>query len=129
MSESVMRSHGLLAGLRFRERVHEGHQTFTVGSGEVDLESMGEAAFQASLPAGTTVVQIRAASSQLARRVYQHSIGAADDAHQLPLGEHSAASNASPLGNVLHTLNRFLGHLRYKALLCGRLEWIEASEG
>src|SRR5512135_1232526 len=78
VSERVMRSHGLLAGLRFRERIHKGHQTFTIGSGEVHLEGMREAAFQASLPAGTAVVQICAASSQLARRIYQHSIRTAD---------------------------------------------------
>ncbi len=114
-----MRSHRLLARLRFGERVHKGHQLFPVGSGEVDLEGMGEAAFQASLPAGAAIVQVRAASSQLARRIDPHPVRAADNAHQLPFGQHGAASNASALGDVLHTLNRFLGHLRYKALSFG----------
>ena len=129
VSEKFMRSHRLRAGLRFRERVHEGHQIFSVGSGEIGLEGVREAAFQAGLPAGTAVMQIRAASSQFARRIHQHSVRAPNDAHQLAFRQHGAASNAGPLGDVLHPLKRFLGHLRDKALLFGHPRRVAKSEG
>ncbi len=74
-------------------------------------------------------MQVRAASSQLARRIHPHTVRAADDAHQLAFRQYSAASNASALRDVLHTLNRFLGHLRYQALLFRFLFWIEKPEG
>lgn len=61
-------------------------------------------------------MQIRAASSYFTRRVYEHPICAADNAHQLPFRQHGATSNASALGDVLYTLNGFLGHLYYKTL-------------
>ncbi len=112
----TMRSHRLLARLRFRERVHKGHQTFTVVSSKVYLQGVCEAAFQAGLPTGAAVVQICAASSHFTRWVNDHSIRAADNTHQLPFRQYGATSNASSLGNVLHTLNGFLGHLYYKAL-------------
>ena len=57
-------------------------------------------------------MQICTTSRQLARQVDQHPVGAAHDAHQLSLCLYGAASNATPLGNVLHALNSFLGHLR-----------------
>ena len=59
-------------------------------------------------------MQVSAASGQFARRINHHPIRTADDAHQLPLCQYRAASNAGPLGYVLHALNSFLGHLRYK---------------
>ena len=57
-------------------------------------------------------MQVRAASSQFARWVNQHPIRAADDAHQLAFRQDGAASDAGPLGNMLHALNNLLGHLR-----------------
>ena len=59
-------------------------------------------------------MQIGSASRQLAGQVDPYPIRTADDAHQLPFGLHGAASNATPLGNVLYALNSFLGHLHNK---------------
>ena len=51
-------------------------------------------------------MQVRAASGQFARRVNQHPIRRADDAHQLAFRHDGAASHTGPLGNMLHALNR-----------------------
>ena len=59
-------------------------------------------------------MQICAAPRHLTRRVHQHPIRAADNAHQLAFCQDGATSNASPLGDVLDTLSAFLGHLHFK---------------
>ena len=56
-------------------------------------------------------MQVRAAPSQFTRRVNQHPVCRADDAHQLAFRHHGAASNTSALGNVLHALHNFPSHL------------------
>jgi hypothetical protein len=109
-----MRSHRLLAGLRFSERFHKCFQPLTVGSRQVDFQCVSQGTFHPDLPAGGTIMQVRAASGQLARRIDHHPIRTADDAHQLSLCQYRATSNAGSLGYVFHALNGFLGHLRYK---------------
>jgi len=118
---AIIRSHRLNAGLRFPERIHKSFQVFTVGGGQLGLQSMGQAALQPSLPARAAIVEIRTAPCELAREVHPHPIGSADDAYQLPLGQYGTASNAGPLGNMPDTLHgSFLGHLHYKCSSLGR---------
>ena len=56
-------------------------------------------------------MQVRAASSQFTRWVNQHPACRADDTHQLAFRHHGATSNTSALGDVLHALRNFPGHL------------------
>ena len=59
-------------------------------------------------------MQVRTASSELACGIYHYPSRAADDAHQLPLCQYRAATNAGPLRYMLHAPNSLLGQLRYK---------------
>jgi hypothetical protein len=56
-------------------------------------------------------VEISPAASQFTGRVHQHSIRSPHDADQLPLCQHSATTDASPLGNMFNAFDRFGSHI------------------
>src|SRR3972149_497185 len=84
---------------------------------------MRKSAFQAAFPAFTAVVQVGSPSSQLAGRVHLHPICSPHDTDHLPFGHYISTAHASPLGYMLHTLNSFLGHVPFPALLLLKKGW------
>ena len=78
----------LAALLVLRERIHESFQAFTVGSGQLNLESMSQPALKSAFPAFAPVVQVGTATSELAGRIHQDRICGSYEADHLPFREY-----------------------------------------
>ncbi|CAG0973987.1 hypothetical protein ANAEL_01338 [Anaerolineales bacterium] len=111
MSEWLIVHMTLPVGFR-RQGLHKLFQAGAVFRRQLGFERMSQGAFHAAHPAVMFIVQVGSPSSHFASRIHPHPISCADDPHHLSLGQDFAASHASPLRHMLHTLNRFLRHLQ-----------------
>ncbi len=112
----------LLVGFRIirlimRQCIHKVFQLNAVIRSQFRFERMGQSSPQAAPPAFAAVMHVCAPASQFTGQVHAHPFGRAHDAQHLPFGQHLAAAHTSALGHMLHTLDRFLLHLRFIPLL------------
>src|ERR1051326_281647 len=62
-------------------------------------------------------MQIRTSTSQFTGGIHSHTFSCTHNTNQSTLGQHFPTADACPLGHMLHTLNKFLGHAPISPLL------------
>src|SRR5574340_18135 len=70
---------------------------------------------QGLLPAASLVVNVGAAPRRFTGQVDRNARRSTHNPDQIPLGQHLAAPDTSPLRNMFHAFSRFFGHLSFSS--------------